>query len=170
MATDTIHASVPAHNKGVTMAQIFAGRRTTVTDVYPLRTQSDIPAKLEDNIRERGAMDCFISDGAKANLSNGTTDLLRLYCIDDYQSEPHHQHQNYAENKIGMIKDVTNRLMSRVGCPPTMWLLCLTYVSQLLNYLASETLNWQIPLQLLWGFTPDASMFLAFYFWQHVCK
>ena len=93
------------------MAQIFVGRRTTVADVYPLRKQSDIPARLEDNIRERGAMDCFISDGAKANISNRTKDLLRLFCIDDYQSDPHHQHQNYAENKIGKIKDVTNRLM-----------------------------------------------------------
>ena len=113
-------------------------------------------------------MDCFISDGAKANLSNRTKDLLRLYCIDDYQSEPHHQHQNYAENKIGKIKDVTNRLMARVGCPPSMWLPSIQYVTHLLNYLASESLHWQVPLQMLWGFTPDASMFLAFHFWEHI--
>lgn len=168
VATDTIMASVPAHMSGVKMAQIFVGRRTTVADVYPLRKQSDIPHKLEDNIRERGAMDCFISDGAKANLSNRINDLLRLYCIDDYQSEPHHQHQNYAENKIGKIKDVTNRLMARVGCPPSMWLLSIMYVTHLLNYLATESLNWQVPLQILWGFTPDASMFMAFHFWQQV--
>jgi hypothetical protein len=98
-------------------------RRPTVADIYPLRSQSDIPSKLEDNIRERGAMDCFISDGAKANLSNQVKDLLRLYCIDDYQNEPHHQHQSYAKNKIGKIKDVTNRLVARVGCPPSMRLL-----------------------------------------------
>jgi hypothetical protein len=83
VTTDTIYANTPAHKSGVRMAQIFVGRQTTVANVYPLRKQSDIPARLEDNIRERGAMDCLISDGAKANISNRTKDLLRLFCIDD---------------------------------------------------------------------------------------
>ena len=51
------------------MAQIFLGCQTTVADVYPLRKQSDIPARLEDNIREWGAMDKLISDCAKAAMS-----------------------------------------------------------------------------------------------------
>ena len=58
--------------------------------------------------------------------------------------------------------------MARVGCPPSMWLLSIQYVTLLLNYLASESLHWQVPLQMLWGFTPDASMFLAFPFWGHI--
>ena len=58
--------------------------------------------------------------------------------------------------------------MQRVNCPPSMWLLPLTYVTILLNYLASEKLHWLTPLGTLWGFTPDSSMFLAFHFWEHV--
>jgi hypothetical protein len=49
-----------------------------------------------------------------------------------------------------------------------MWLLAMQYVVHLLNFLASETLHWQVPLQMLWGFTPDASVFLAFHFWEHI--
>jgi hypothetical protein len=168
VTTDTIYANTPAHKSGVCMAQIFVGHQTAVADVYPLRKQSDIPARLEDNICKQGAMDCFISDGTKANISIRTKDILRLFCIDDYQSEPHHQHQNYAENKIGKIKYVTNRMMTRVGCPPSMWLYTIQYVTHLLNFLASESLNWQVPLQMLWGFNPDSSVFLAFHFWEHV--
>ena len=33
VATDTIYANTPAHKRGVCMAQIFVGRRTTVADV-----------------------------------------------------------------------------------------------------------------------------------------
>ena len=39
VATDTIYANTPAHKRGVCMAQIFVGRRTTVADVYPLNKQ-----------------------------------------------------------------------------------------------------------------------------------
>jgi hypothetical protein len=63
---------------------------------------------------------------------------------------------------------VTNRLMTKVGCPPSMWLYTIQYVTHLLNFLASESLNWQVPLQMLWGFTPDSSVFLAFHFCEHV--
>ena len=49
-----------------------------------------------------------------------------------------------------------------------MWLLAIQYVTILLNYLASESLHWHVPLQALWGFTPDASMFLAFQFWEPI--
>ena len=35
VATDTIFSDTPAIDSGVTMAQIFVGKRTLVTDVYP---------------------------------------------------------------------------------------------------------------------------------------
>ena len=39
VATDTIFSDTPAIDSGVTMAQIFVGKRTLVTDVYPLKSQ-----------------------------------------------------------------------------------------------------------------------------------
>ena len=39
VATDTIFSDTPAIDSGVTMAQIFVGKRTLVTDVYPVKSQ-----------------------------------------------------------------------------------------------------------------------------------
>ena len=55
VATDTIFSDTPAIDSGVTMAQIVVGKRTLVTDVYPLKSQKQFVNTLEDNIRFRGA-------------------------------------------------------------------------------------------------------------------
>ena len=68
VATDTIFSDTPAIDSGVTMAQIFVGKRTLVTDVYPLKSQKQFVNTLEDNIRFRGAMTKLISDYAKVEI------------------------------------------------------------------------------------------------------
>ena len=40
VATDTIFSDTPAIDSGVTMAQIVFGKRTLVTDVYPLKSHN----------------------------------------------------------------------------------------------------------------------------------
>ena len=42
VATDTIFSATPAIDSGVTMAQSFVGKRTLVTDVYPLKSQKKL--------------------------------------------------------------------------------------------------------------------------------
>ena len=69
VATDTIFSDTPAIDSGVTMAQVFVGKRTLVTDVYPLKSQKQFVNTLEDNIRFRGAMTKLISDYAKVEIS-----------------------------------------------------------------------------------------------------
>ena len=56
VATDTIFSDTPAIDSSVTMAQSFVGKRTLVTDVYPLKSQKQFVNTLEDNIRFRGAI------------------------------------------------------------------------------------------------------------------
>ena len=68
MATDTVWSDEPAIDDGSTAAQVFVGRKTYVTDVYGCKTDAEFTGILEENIREREAMDCLISDGAKARL------------------------------------------------------------------------------------------------------
>ena len=53
VATDTIFSDTPAIDSGVTMAQNFVGKRTLVTDVYPLKSKKQFVNTLEDNIRFR---------------------------------------------------------------------------------------------------------------------
>ena len=57
----------------------------------------------------------------KYEISKRVTDLLRSLFIQDYQSEPYHQHQNKAENNFGLAKRYTNTVMSTSGCPACCW-------------------------------------------------
>ena len=70
-------------------------------------------------------METIISDGAKAATSAQIKAICSIYTVKDYQSEPHHQHQNYAENWVGTLKSGTNRVMERSGAHASLWLLAL---------------------------------------------
>ena len=141
VATDTIFSDTPAVDDGSTMAQFFCGRDTLVCDAYGIKSTKQFINTLSDNIRKRGAMDTLISDGGKYEISKRVSDLLQSLFIQDYQSEPYHQHQNKAENRFGLAKRYTNTVMNTSGCTACCWLLCLQYICVVLNHLASPTLQ-----------------------------
>jgi len=87
----------PTIDSGATIAQVFVGTESLVTDVYSMKTDRQFINTLEDQIWEQGAPAKLISDRAQVEISNQVKEILRAYCIADWQSEPHHQHQNYAE-------------------------------------------------------------------------
>ena len=64
VATNTVFSDTPAVDCGVTSAQFFVGCDSMVCDLYPLKSSKQFVNTLEDNIRERGAMDRLISDSA----------------------------------------------------------------------------------------------------------
>ena len=168
VATDTIFSDTPAVDDGSTMAQFFCGRDTLVCDAYGIKSTKQFINTLSDNIRKRGAMDTLISDGGKYEISKRVTDLLHSLFIQDYQSEPYHQHQNMAENRFGLAKHYTNTVMNTSGCPACCWLLCLQYICVVLNHLASPILQGICPVQALEGTTPDISFMLHFSFYDPV--
>ena len=168
VATDTIFSDTPAVDDGSTMAQFFCGRDTLVCDAYGIKSTKQFINTLSDNIRKRGAMDTLISDGVKYEISKQVTDLLRSLFIQDYQSEPYHQHQNKAENCFGLAKCYTNTVMNTSGCTACCWLHCLQYICVELNHLASPTLQGICPVQALEGTTPDISFLLHFSFYEPV--
>ena len=169
VAADTIFSDTPAVDDGSTMAQFFCGRDTLVCDAYGIKSTKQFINTLSDNIRKWGAMDTLISDGGKYEISKQVTDLLCSLFIQDYQSEPYHQHQNMAENHFGLAKHYTNTVMNTSGCPAYCWLLCLQYICVVLNHLASPTLQGICPVQALQGTTPDVSFMLHFSFYEPVC-
>ena len=165
VATDTIFSDTPAVDDGLTMAQFFCGHDTLVCDAYGIKSTQQFINTLSDNIRKRGAMDTLISDGVKYEISQQVTDLLHSLFIQDYQSEPYHQHQNKAENHFGPDKRYTNTVMNTSGCPACCWLLCLQYICVVLHHLASPTLQGISPVQ---ASTPDISFMLHFSFYEPV--
>ena len=168
VATDTIFSDTPAVDDGSTMAQFFCGRDTLVCDAYGIKSTKQFINTLSDNIRKWGAMDTLISDGGKYEISKRVTDLLHSLFIQDYQSEPYHQHQNKAKNRFGLAKHYSNTVMNTSGCPACCWLLCLQYIFVVLNYLASPTLQGICPVQALEGTTPDINFMLHFSFYEPV--
>ena len=168
VATDTIFSDTPAVDDGSTMAQFFCGHDTLFCDAYGIKSTKQFINTLSDNIRKRGAMDILISDGGKYKISQQVTDLLRSLFIQDYQSEPYHQHKNKAENHFGLGKRYTNTVMNTSGCPAFCWLLCLQYICVVLNHLASPTLQGICPIQALQGTIPDVSFMLHFSFYEPV--
>ena len=168
VATDTVFSDVPAIDDGSIAAQLFVGRESLVSDVYGVKTEKQFVNTLEDNIRERGAMDKLVSDRAQVEISNRVLSILRGYVIDSWQSEPHYQHQNFAERRYATIKPLVNTLLNLCGAPAYCWLLALTYVCFVLNHTAVGSLHWRTPIEKLTGSTPDISSLLCFQFWEPV--
>ena len=127
VATVSIFSDTPAVDDGSNMAKFFCGRDTLVCDAYGIKSTTQFINALSDNIRKRVAMDTLISDGGKCEISQQVTDLLHSLFIQDYQSEPYHQHQNKAENHFGLAKRYTNTVMNTSGCPACCWLLSVLY-------------------------------------------
>lgn len=108
VATETFYSDVPAIDDGSKCAQIFVGRISLVTDIYGMKTDKEFIHTLGDNIRRRGSMSKLISDRALAEIGTKVNNILRALFIDDWQSEPHHQHQNYAERHYSTISSLTS--------------------------------------------------------------
>ena len=168
VATDTIFSDTPDIDSGVTIAQIVVGKRTLVTDVYPLKTQKQFVNTLEDNIRFRGTRTKLISDYAKVEISNKVKDILRMYHSSSWSSEPYHQNQNPAEWRYCTVKSWTNTIMNRSGAPADCWLLCMIHASYILNHLSCEALGGNVPLGMLYGVSPDISIIFLYTFYQPV--
>ena len=112
-----------------------------------MKNDSVFANTLLDNVRERGAMDKLISDRAQVEVSERVNDVLRALCIPDWQSEPYHQHQNFAERRCNTLKIHVNRVMNRSGAPTNTWFLCLMYVCFVLNRVSVDGLHGRSPLK-----------------------
>ena len=123
-------------------AQVFVGRNSLLADVYPMKSGKQFVSTLEDNIRRRGAMDKFLSDSAKTEISKKVMDILRAYHI----SIGILSHTNKIKWRYRTIKSWTNTVMKRSSAPANCWLLCMIYVCYILNHIACGALNGSIPL------------------------
>lgn len=97
VATDTFFSSEKALG-GFTMAQLYVGKTSTFTEVYGMKTENQMPETSQDFIRQWGAPSGLFSDSARSGTSKVVKNILRMYNIQDMQSEPNQQHQNYAEH------------------------------------------------------------------------
>jgi ornithine carbamoyltransferase len=116
-----------------TAAVNFVGVNTQVTDVYGIKTDKQFVNTLQDNKPQRGAPLKLISNCDQAIISHKVADILHTFCIDNWQSEPHQQHQNAAEQCYQSNLNWTNCILDRTGAPVHTWLLAHQFVCLLLT-------------------------------------
>jgi hypothetical protein len=169
VATDTVYSNVPAIDDRSTAAQFFIGRQSHYRSILPMgHSDKHFAPALMDIIRQYGAMDRLISDNAKAKISEHVKDILRTYCIKDWQSEPYKGNQNFAEHGWKDTKTRFNNAMNANGVPSNVWLLLLAYICEIQNHTAVESLKWRTPTEWLLGYTPDITIFLQFRFYEPI--
>jgi hypothetical protein len=151
-----MYSDVPGIFDGSTAAIILVGTSTKATDVHGIKKHHQFANTLEDNIIQRGAPNRLLSDRGQAIISTKVEDILRTFCINSWQSEPHQQHQNPAEQWYQTIKNSTKCILDRTCSPAHVWLLCLQYICYLLNHTYNSTIN-AVPLTHLNGTTVDIS-------------
>ena len=156
----------PTVNSGVKQAQLFVGKESLVSDIYPMGSVKQFVNTLGDNICRHSAMDKLISNSANNEISHKVKDILRAYNINDWQSESYHQ--NPAEWRCRTIKAWANTIMKMTCASAYCWLLTFQYVCYILNHISTASLGGQVPLQLLYGVTPDISIMLLYTFYQPV--
>jgi hypothetical protein len=170
VATDTFSCDTAAVGSGAPhMAQFFVGRESLFISIYGMKSGKEFVNTREDEIRKRGAMDKLISGRGSNEISLKVLDVfLRHLCIEDWQSEPYYQQQNFAERHYQLFKDCVTRVMDRSGAPSKCWLLCCQYVAYILNRVSNETLDGKTPYSVLHGNDPDISMIPLYTFYQVV--
>ena len=168
VCTDTVYSDTAAFCGGATCAQVFVGRSSRYVAIFAMTSEAQFVNTLNDEIRKRGAMDNLTSDMAQAEVSNRVKAVLRAYSIEDHQSEPRQQHQNYAERIYKDVKRKANWVLNWSGAPPEAWLWAYQYCAYIMNRTARSIINWRTPFEALYGQTPDISIMMKFVFWE-VC-
>jgi hypothetical protein len=167
MATNTIQSDVPAIDGGEKYAQIFVGTKSLVTDVHGMKSPAQFRGVLTDEIITRGAPTKLISDSARVQTSKEVRGILRTYGISSWQSEPHQQHQNPAEQRYQTVKRLCNTILDQTGALAYCWFLCLMYVCFVLNNTFSAVIQ-STPLCQAYGTDIDISPMLYFLFYEPV--
>jgi hypothetical protein len=164
---DAIQSDVPAINGGEKYVQIFVGVKSLFTDVHGMKSPAQFPGVLTDEIITWSAPTKLISDSTRVETSKEVRSILCTYGISSWQSEPHQQHQNTAEQQYQTVKQLCNTILDQTSAPTYCWLLCLMYVCFVLNNAFLEVIQ-STPLCQAYGTDNDISPMLYFSFYEPV--
>ena len=171
-ATDMIYSDTPAIDGGKTLAHIFVGLISRVTDVFKAKSDSAecFLGVFQDRVCMRGAPNKLIADNAPMYHSWRITQYVRDIWCPLWQCETKHQHQNNAENRYKLVKRMTNCMMDRFNVPAYGWFLCMTWACFLLNHSVETSVGSGLltPLMMSNFEMTDISPLLVFSFWQPV--
>ena len=111
-----------------------------------MKNDKQFVKSLEYHIRKREAIDKIISDSEKSEISLRAKDMLRALFVDEWKSEVHNQHQNFAGRRCQTIKRHTKTLLDRTRDPACTWLLSMMHFFFFLNHFCNACMffiNWR---------------------------
>ena len=123
---------------------------------------------LQDFCRYDGTPNHLHGDNANELMKGDALATCREKCIKVTATEADHPNQNHAaEYMIGVIKQMTMRILEHSGAPANLWDYAAKYASHIWNHTSNIRLHNLCPLELKEGSTPDISVF-RFEFYQRV--
>ena len=143
VATDTIFSDTLAVDSSVNQAQVFVVRALQLLMLTLWKVGSNLLTHLRITLGDGELWTNSSVILPRLRYPIKVMDILGVYHICNWHSEPYHQNQNHAEWRYRCIKAWTNTVMNRSGAPATCWLLCLIYVCYLFNHIAcADTTTW----------------------------
>mmetsp|Transcript_26234 Transcript_26234/g.54036 ORF Transcript_26234/g.54036 Transcript_26234/m.54036 type:complete len:168 (-) Transcript_26234:33-536(-) len=109
----------------------------------------------------------MLNDNAQSETGVKWTEILRDYMIQTKTSEPHHPHQNQAEPEWGRLSKMVQNCLRVFNAPISLAYWCVKWCCQINNVSARKSLNWQVPVTISQGWTPDISH-LRFHFYKPI--
>jgi hypothetical protein len=92
-----------------------------------LQHEGNIAGTYGVSICHNGVPVALLSNNANFQIGKDLFELLRMYAIKDFQREPHHQPENYADRPRQGIKKHSNTLLECSVSPPSFLLLCVQF-------------------------------------------
>ena len=140
-------------------------------NIYPMisKAAGNILRAYQDFMRYEGVPECLHRDLAPEQQVQAIINLNRDMMVKDTFSERGSPNQNPAE-ALGVkpLKDGTQTIITRTGCPPEVWPWVAKYIADVHNHCAHPLLKWKTPISKQHGYTLDISAFLNFQFWEKV--
>ena len=113
---DTFFPSITS-DRGNTCSQIFVGVDTDRWEVYPLKTESQNGAALQDYTRRVGAPQTLKLDCAQSKTGTTWTKHCRDACIETKTTKPGSLWQKPAKKRIGTLGSMVRNVMRTFKVP-----------------------------------------------------
>ena len=170
VSTDTMHAKNKSIH-GELYCQVF-GTKEFFVEAYPIDAKSDCHEALDRFIKDYGAPDTLVYDGAKEQVGPKTEfqATVRKYGIKGHTTERERSNQNPVEGVIRELRKRWYREVFRTYCPRRLWSYGYPFVAKIMQLTASNAgkLQGRTPLEYMTGETPDISEYLDFGWYDRV--
>ena len=132
LSTNTMHAKNKSVH-GELYCQVF-GAKEFFVEAYPIEKKSDCHEALDRFIKEYGAPETLVYDGAKEQAGPKTEfqAKIRKYGIKGHTSERERSNQNPVEGVIRELRKRWYREMFRTYCPRRLWSYGYPFVAKIM--------------------------------------